>query len=168
MAGNDGDSYYLSVLEDGTKPVLFVYETRQSMWLREDSTRARDFARIGKVLYLLDTAGDVWALESGETDADLGWYAQFAPLYETVEGRKRWSKLLLRVELPKGSYLKALVRWDGGGTWQAVGDLRGKEEGTALLRIPPRRCDKLELRLEGRGPFALLSWLREFRVGSDV
>ena len=150
-AGNDGDSYYLSVLEDGTKPVLFVYETRQAMWLREDSTRARDFA-----------------LESGETDADLGWYAQFAPLYETIEGRKRWSKLLLRVELPKGSYLKALVRWDGGGTWQTVGDLRGKEEGTALLRIPPRRCDKLELRLEGRGPFALLSWLREFRVGSDV
>ena len=168
VAGNDGDSYYLSVMEDGSKPALFVYETRQGMWLREDSTRARDFARIGKVLYLLDTAGDVWALESGETDADLGWYAQFAPLYETIEGRKRWSKLLLRVELPKGSYLKALVRWDGGGRWQAVGDLRGKEEGTALLRIPPRRCDKLELRLEGRGPFALLSWLREFRVGSDV
>ena len=77
-------------------------------------------------------------------------------------------KLLLRVELPAGSYLKAKVRWDGAGRWQTVGDLRGKEETTALLRIPPRRCDKLELRLEGRGPFALLSWLREFRLGSDV
>ena len=47
VAGNDGDSYYLSVLEGGIKPVLFVYETRQAMWLREDETRARDFARIG-------------------------------------------------------------------------------------------------------------------------
>lgn len=168
VAGHDGERYHLSVLEDGTKPVLLVYETRQGMWLREDATRARDFARVGKTLYLLDTAGDVWALDSGETEATLGWWAQFAPLYETVGGRKRWSKLLLRVELPKGSYLRALVRWDGAGSWETVGDLRGREETTALMRIPPRRCDKLELRLEGRGPFALLSWLREYRVGSDV
>ena len=168
VAGNDGDSYYLSVLEGGIKPVLFVYETRQAMWLREDETRAKDFARIGKDLYLLDEAGNTWRLESSGEDKSLAWHAQFAPLYETIEGRKRYSKLLLRVELPAGSYLKAKVRWDGAGRWQTVGDLRGKEETTALLRIPPRRCDKLELRLEGRGPFALLSWLREFRLGSDV
>ena len=168
VAGSDGDSYYLSMLEDGTEPVLLVYETRQGMWLREDGTRAKDFARVGKKLYLLDETGTVWKLDGEGEDKALRWYAQFAPMYETIQGRKRYSKLLLRVELPQGSYLKALARWDGGGRWQTVGDLQGKKETTALLRIPPKRCDKLELRLEGRGPFALLSWLREFRVGSDI
>lgn len=60
------------------------------------------------------------------------------------------------------------MRYTEGAAKREVVALRGKEETTALLRIPPRRCDKLELRLEGRGPFALLSWLREFRLGSDV
>ena len=64
-----------------------------------------------------------------------------------------------------GPLVKALVT-DNYGYLRRYGPgaVRGRC-GPALSRTS---LDKLELRLEGRGPFALLSWLREFRLGSDV
>ena len=106
VAGNDGDSYYLS-LSEGEEHHLFVYETRAGIWVREDGTRAVDFARIGKSLYFLDNTGAVWLADSRQDDPAIEWLAQFTPFYETIQGRKTYSRLLLRLELPKGSYLIA-------------------------------------------------------------
>lgn len=166
IAGNDGDSYYLSVKE-GEKTHLMVYETRAGIWVREDSTRALDFARIGKDLYFLDSSGTVWLADSRQDDQNLEWMAQFTPFYETIQGRKTYSRLLLRLELPKGSYLIAEVRSDGK-IWKECGKVVGQEHDTATLRIPMTRCDKFEIRLRGKGPCTILSMMREFSVGSDV
>ena len=77
------------------------------------------------------------------------------------------SKLLLRLELPKGSILNAEIRSDGG-KWQHVGKIVGAEQDVRSLRLNPGRCDKFELRLKGHGPCTVLSLLRQFSVGSDV
>lgn len=166
VAGNDGDSYYLS-LSEGEEHHLFVYETRAGIWVREDGTRAVDFARIGKSLYFLDNAGAVWLADSRQDDPAIEWLAQFTPFYETIQGRKTYSRLLLRLELPKGSYLIAEVRTDGK-TWRECGKVVGREYDTATLRVALNRCDKFEIRLRGKGPCTILSMLREFSVGSDV
>lgn len=166
VAGNDGDSYYLS-LSEGEENHLFVYETRAGIWVREDDTRAVDFARIGKELYFLDDAGAVWLADSRLDDPAIKWLAQFTPFYETIQGRKTYSRLLLRLELPKGSYLIAEVRTDGG-MWRECGKVVGREHDTTAMRIAVNRCDKFEIRLRGKGPCTILSMLREFHVGSDV
>lgn len=166
VAGNDGDSYYLSVKE-GEVSHFMVYETRAGIWIREDDTRALDFTRIGKNMYFLDSSGAVWLADSREEDPEIEWMAQFTPFYETLRGRKTYSRILLRLELPKGSYMIADVRTDGGA-WKECGKIVGREYDTAALRIAMNRCDKFELRLRGKGPCAILSMLREFSVGSDV
>ena len=166
VAGNDGDSYYLS-LSEGEGHHLFVYETRAGIWVREDGTRAVDFARIGKSLYFLDDTGAVWLADSRQDDPHVEWLAQFAPFYETIQGRKTYSRLILRLELPKGSYLIAEVRTDGK-VWKECGKVVGREYDTVPLRIAINRCDKFEIRLRGKGPCTILSMLREFSVGSDV
>ena len=166
VAGNDGDSYYLSVTE-GTAAHLLVYETRAGIWVHEDDIRVKDFARSGKDLYFLDDTGKVWLSDSRQADPELEWLAQFTPFYETVQGRKRYSKLLLRLELPQGSYLTAEVRMDGGA-WKSCGRVTGRENDTIPLRIAINRCDKFELRLRGKGPCTILSILREFSLGSEV
>ena len=166
VGGNDGDSYFLSV-QDGLERHFLVYETRSGVWVREDNTDAVDFARIGKDLYFLSSDGTVWLADNREDDPNIQWLAQFAPFYETIEGRKTYSRLMLRLELPKGSYLSAEVRCDGG-KWKECGKVVGKEYDVVPLRIAVNRCDKFEIRLRGKGPCTILSMMREFRVGSDV
>lgn len=166
VAGNDGDSYFLSV-QDGVDRHLLVYETRSSIWVKEDDTHVVDFARVGKDLYFLTDGGDVWLADGREDNPDMEWLAQFTPFYETIQGRKCYSKLLLRLELPKGSYLQADVRCDGG-KWTSCGKVVGREYDVVPLRIAVNRCDKFEIRLKGKGPCTILSVLREFRVRSDV
>lgn len=166
VSGSDGDSYYLCVKE-GSSYHFLIYETRAGIWVKEDTTQAVDFARIGKDLYFMDGSGSVWLADSGEDEAGLEWLAQFTPFYETIQGRKTYSRLLLRVELPRGSYLTAEVRCDGQ-PWRSCGKVVGRENDVVPLRIALNRCDKFEIRLQGKGPCTILSLLREFSVGSDV
>ncbi len=166
VAGNDGDSYYLSVTE-GDKSHLFVYETRSGIWVREDDTRVLDFARIGKDLYFLDSCGDIYLADGHADDGEIEWCAEFTPFYETVEGKKTYSKLLLRLEMPRGSYLRAEVKHDRK-RWKEAGKVLGRTEDVIPLRIPISRCDKFRIRLSGKGPCAILSVVREFSVGSEV
>ena len=166
VAGNDGDTYYLSAWEDEACS-LFAYETKRGFWYREDGTNAVDFARMGKDLYMLDDKGEVWLMDSGEDDAELEWMAQFTPFHDTAEGRKTYSKVILRVELPKGAYLRAEVRYDGG-RWHEAGKVVGRDADSIPIQLPLNRCDEFELRLSGKGTCAVKAMVLEYSVGSDA
>lgn len=166
VAGNDGDSYYLSVME-GEKRHLLVLETTAGLWLREDDTRVVDFARSGKDLFLLDRNGDIWLEDSGVDDLDMPWMAQFAPFHESAEGRKRFSKLILRVELPRGAWMKVETRADDG-VWREARKIVGKDMDSIPVQMPINRCDRFEVRLSGEGPCTVKAMLVEYSMGSDV
>lgn len=166
VAGNDGDSYYLSV-RDGDTYRLMIYETRSHIWVNEDDVHCIDFARLGKDMYFADSDGNVYLADTGEDDPNIEWHAQFTPFRETIQGRKVYSKMLLRLELPKGSYIVAQTRQDDG-PWREAGRIVGRAVDAVPMRVPITRCDKFELRLSGKGPCAILSLLREFNVGSEV
>lgn len=166
VAGTDGESYYISA-KDGDVYRLLVYETKYGIWVPEDDVRARDFARVGKKLYMLGTDGYIYLIDGEDTPDKLPWMAQFTPMYETLQGRKTYSKLLLRLELPKGSYVTVRARFDGK-TWMDVGRAVGKDNDVIPMRISTNRCDKFELRLEGVGACSVLGISREFTLGSDI
>ena len=166
VAGNDGDSYYLSV-QDGASWHLLVFETRTSQWMREDDTHVLDFGRIGKDLYFLDSTGKVWLADGGQDDMGQAWLAQFTPFHEAIQGRKRYSNLLLRVELPRGAWMKTEVRCDGG-RWLECGKILGREADSIPVVIPVNRCDCFEVRLSGCGPCTVRAMMLEYTVGSDV
>ena len=166
VAGNDGDSYYLSV-HDAQARHLFVYETTSGLWVREDDTDVVDFARISKDLYFLDTNGYIWLADSREDDPELPWMAQFAPFYDTAEGRKRYSRLLMRVELPKGAWMRAQVKCDDG-RWKEAGKIVGRDMDSIPLRLPLNRCDRFEVRLSGCGACTVKAMILEYTIGSDV
>ena len=163
--GSDGERYYLSVLDDGQKKLL-VYDPKLSVWLQEDDIRVVQFARLGRGVYMVDDTGNVWLADGGERDKDVEWMAQFTPFWETIEGRKRYSKLVLRTELEKGAWIKAEIRCDGG-RWTEVGKRIGSKQDAFPLRIVPNRCDRFEVRLSGKGPCTIMNIMREFSVGGD-
>lgn len=166
VAGTDGDRYYLSVAEGDTRHML-VFEPRTGLWLREDDTRAVDFARLGKELYILDDAGRIWEMDIGADDPDLPWMAQFVPFHETAQGRKRFSRLILRVELPKGAWLKVETRSDGA-PWREARKILGQDMDSIPVQLPINRCDQFEVRLSGCGPCTVKAMMMEYTIGSEI
>lgn len=167
VGGNDGNAYYLSVLEEGTnEPRLFVYELNERIWILEDHLRVIDFAKIGKDLFLLDENGDIYREDNGLDNGNMLWNFKYTPFYETLEGKKIYSKMIFRAEIPCGSYAIVSARYDGG-MWVEVGKMIGNDSGLSELRFPVNRCDKFEIKVEGKGLFTLLGFMREFSVGGD-
>ena len=162
-AGTDGVSYLLSMKDEKGVCKRFSYNPRLGIWMAEGEGERRDVVRIGdKVYYLCDNT----IYEKGVGDVDGEWLLQFAPIYETIEGKKSHSRLFIRAEVPRGSYMRIEMRCDGGA-WMEAGKIVGKHAGVVPIRIPVNRCDKFELRLSGKGPFTILSMQREYYVGSE-
>ena len=167
VGGTDGERYLLTCLDNGT-PAFYVYSPDTGIWLREDETRARDFVRDGDTASFLDRSGQVWSwTDAGEPDTTLDWSLTFTPFRETVEGRKRFSRLLIRAELPLGAWMEAKVSCDGGRV-ESVGKLVGRADDVSQLWIRPNRCDRFEVTLSGHGPCVIRNVLREFRVEGDL
>jgi hypothetical protein len=165
VGGNDGDTYFLCAHE-GNQAHLYLYETTHNIWVLEDDLDVVDFARIGKDLYFLDSDGDIYKHDSGTDDPEIEWYLVTKPFYETINGRKVYSKMQMRIELPKGSYMTLYSRCDGK-PWELVQKIVGKGYDVIPVRFMINRCDKFELKIEGKGPAAILGMNRVFVVGSD-
>lgn len=167
VGGTDGDTYYLSVTDgaDLQGHYLFAYETQKRLWVLEDKVKVTDFARIGGSTYML-TGGEVFVCGAEETPADAEWFVQFTPLYETIDGRKSYSRILLRLELPEGSHIVVQTRFDGG-IWHEAGKVIGSRQTVVPVMIPINRCDKFEIAIKGKGKATILSMLREYYVRSD-
>lgn len=170
VAGTDGKYYYLSCRE-GTNRHLFVYNMKLNLWLREDDIRVVDFANDGGHLYALnDTDDKIYILNQGVFDED--WYIQFNPVYEMETknrlafAKKHYVKLVIRAEIDKGNYAVVKARCDGG-RWEEVGKIVGASRDVVVKTFAINRCDKFELRLEGKGAFTLLNMDRLFTMGSD-
>ena len=165
-AGTDGVSYYVSMSEGG-KDYLLSYNTRLRLWVREGDERYYHFVRLSDGLYAADDQDAIYKLNASADVSDSEWMVQFVPFYETIEGKKTYSRLLMRAELPRGSYMIIEVRSDDG-VWREAGKIVGANKGIIPIRLPIARCDKFELRLRGKGEFTIHDILREYHVGSEV
>lgn len=163
VGGTDGEKYYLSCLDDGEE-VLYVFSPNNGVWLREDSFRATDITRDGEDVYLLRKDGSVWLADSRAPDPQVDWSLEYKPYFETIEGRKRVSRLLVRLEMPLGAWLRVEVSTDDE-PWKEAGLIKGPRADTVPLQIQPRRGDQYKVRLRGHGPCVIKGVLREFLQG---
>lgn len=161
--GTDGEKYWLSCLDDG-KEALYVYSPAQRVWLREDGFRFTDIAREGEDVYLLRRDGSVWLADSREADPEIDWSLEYTPFTETLEGRKRVSRLLIRLEMPEGAWFQADTSTDGE-PWKEAGLIKGPKADTVPVMVQPKRGDQYRIRLRGHGPCVIKGVLREYLQG---
>lgn len=174
VAETDGVNYYLSAIESES-PVFLIYFSRYGLWLKEDTARAVDMARVGNEVYILTSGGFVYKENGTDATVPVDFLIQFKPLYETVTGsynrssvafgHKRYGKVILRTEMSSGSWAAFDIREDGG-VWREVQKIVGKT-GLSRVVLPIGRADRYEIRIRGNGQFTLKNMLREFRIGSD-
>ncbi|MBQ3557868.1 MAG: hypothetical protein IJA11_08765 [Oscillospiraceae bacterium] len=156
VGGTDGRVYYLSARR-GEEWELLTYDSHTGLWCRSDEVQAVDFCRVDDKLKFL--AGDsVYTVGGG--DEQVEWEAVLAPMY--VE-RAQHNKLIFYVQIPKGAYIAADVRFDDG-RWMQVGILNGGGVGVEHMPVPLRCCNKFEVRLRGKGDCCVMKMVREYRL----
>ena len=165
VAGNDGDTYYISMSDEG-RGYLFAYETKHGMWVLEDDLKVVDFIKSRSTLRMLAEGGKFFLCDAEESETGIEWHIQFAPFYETIEGKKSYSRIVFRLEIPQGSYMIVDVKTDGGA-WREAGKVVGRRDGIIPVNVPINRCDKFEIRLRGKGKCTIHQMKREFFVGGD-
>lgn len=166
-AGAFRGKYYISMLDAGERPHLFVYDTARGLWHREDGARARCFCTCREELFFLDDGGVIWEV-LGRGEADFPWMLETGDLVTELPDSKYLCRLSLRLFLAKGAQLRLSVRYDEEPVWHPLAVLRGSALGTVTVPAVVRRCDHLRLRLEGTGEMRLYDLTKTIQQGSDL
>ena len=170
-AGALAGRYYVSMRDraEGTWH-LFVYDTAQRLWHREDDCRARAFCRVGEMLYFIDGAGRIQSVEAGAhpvAETRIPFYAVSGVIGGEAPAHRYLERLHLRMGLAAGARVTVSVQYDSIGNFEEIytTKAKGTRGVTAILR--PRRCDHLRLRIEGEGDVRLFALTTYLGGGSD-
>ena len=179
--GSDGIRYYVSLTDydDSDVSGLYVFDTRYSVWHREDYSYGL-FAFCDESLYMLTNSGDLWRLDGdthyGNSEGYIEWQVKFADsdnFYETTDtssqNKKGPLRLLIRATLARNTEIVVKIKYDDGTT-HTVGTLTGTSSAKKKTYIIPlilRRCDHYRISLDGTGDAAIYSFTTERYSGSQ-
>lgn len=168
VAGAIGNKYYISMEEEGASH-LFVYDTRKKLWHAEDDLQVIDFCAFGRELYAM--AGDkIWAMlgSAGQPEQTLPWSVQTGVLGLNTPDAKYLSKLTVRLSLDIGARASLYVRYHFEDKWEHLCTVRGDRLQSFQIPIRPKRCDTMELRIEGEGGCKLYALTKTLEKGSET
>lgn len=171
------DKYYLSLEHDSNPESLFVYDTKNQAWAREDNVRVNYFttwrnltaycstgiaAHPVRRLNLLDYSG------IGEPEGKVDWMAESGNIGFNLDEKKYISRMNFRMKLEVGTYVQLFIEYDSSGNWEHVWNVTGK--GTKMFSIPvrPKRCDHFRFKLVGKGDAKIFSYSKTYEEGSDL
>lgn len=164
IAGGLGNKYYICLTKGGTS-TMYVYDTVNGFWHKEDEVSATMFAGDSNGLFFV-SGNEIWKVEAGDRSVD--WMAQTGIIGLNEPGKKYISRITLRAELPKGAYIDIDVRYNSG-EWRKKGRLWGRKQiGSQVFPIIPVRCDHMEIRLRGYGECKLYSIGKVREGGSEL
>lgn len=174
-AGELHGKYYISMQNTNSEWNLFAYDTRLRMWHREDELQALGFGTVNGELYAIDEGEDkIWMLTGDNPDGwecqaedDFEWQATFGLFGTDYTNQKYLSRFNLRMQMDEEAEARLLIMYDQDGVWHEQGKIRGRSTRTFMLPVIPRRCDHLQIRLEGKGRCRLYSMSRVLEVGGD-
>lgn len=167
VAGQDGRGYVISMRRRDTQTwETLRYDLESGLWTAEDEEETRAFTTLNGDLYSL--RGQWVYRQAGERDEGEGiaWSATFVPFATAIHNKKGISRLLVYLELDKGSWAEVDLREDQGA-YRTVWTVKAGDARTVAIPIRPGRSERFQLRLRGKGKFVLRSLVREFRVGGD-
>jgi hypothetical protein len=170
VAGTFGANYYISMRDTEQKWHLFVFDSTNKLWIREDYLHVTDMVRFNDSLLALDADGVLWDLTgaTGEPETRLSWVAQSGILYYEIQGKQYTSRYDIMLTAPAGSSVDLYIQYDSDGVWRPSGHIDLKGTRSVVIPVRPRRCDHMELRLTGEGDVKIYSIARILEQGSDV
>lgn len=166
-SGAVGNKYYASMCDANGKWSLFVWDESKGMWHREDKTHAACFASLSGELYYLDADTSQIKTVIGSDQEELTWFAQFGEWIDSSYDKKYISKLQVNAQLEPGSDLNIWIRTDGSSQWECVYNVNSSVKRTYTIPIMPRRCERIEMKLSGKGMCKIFSVAKTVEFGSE-
>lgn len=196
-AGALGKNYYISMKDAGGDWTLFVYDTENNLWYKEDDFRALGFGRVQDELFAVsETDGKLWRMkgtsntsgtmdweepgaEQGDPDIehedaigwtpedDLNWSAEFGLFGTDYRGKKYLSRFDIRMYVPENTVAHMWIQYDSDGVWRPRGEIRGNRLRSFVLPVVPVRCDHLRVKLTGTGDMRIYSIARIMEDAQD-
>ena len=158
-----GTRYYVSMYDETGTPALFVLDTETGCWHREDEFSFLTSYTQDNRLYLLPQIGGApVCVNEAQDSQNVFWWAETGDLLPKLGVRRQVTRLQLTVKLEVGAEMRIYLRYDGG-PWLRKGEVSANRLHTVTLPVRPRRCERLQLRIEGKGGMELhqLTWLTE-------
>lgn len=152
VSGTDGRKYYISLKEETGKQSFYVYDVRKGLWHSEEFKDVTSFSLInGKIHFVSE--GRIFTVGG---DEEVIYEAEMEFDEETCK-KKKYKELLFHGVMENCT---VSLRGDDG-EWQSVARFSGNEH---KIKLNPIRCEKLSVRLSGKGKFLLKSLERVFEI----
>ena len=95
------------------------------------------------------------------------WQAVSGIQYYEYPDKKYVSRFNIRLSMDAGASVTVYLQYDSSGVWIPSGIVRQTGIGTVTIPFRPRRCDHMQIKLEGRGNARIFSIARIMEVSSD-
>lgn len=175
VGGAIGDKYYISMRDDKYNSHLFVYDTKNGIWCKEDNTQAMFFCRRGDVLcyidlndYKMKSVRETDLYGSTEKEDRFDWFAESGNIGYSSADSKYVSRINLRISLEFGTNVDFYIQYDSDGVWEHKFNMSGKGTRTFTVPIIPKRCDHFKYKIVGKGGCKIHSITKTLEQGSDI
>ena len=176
IAGGIGDRYYISMQDADGKYNMFVYDTKQGLWCKEDDTEVLSFCRNNDELYYIDAKDNtmksirgtlLYDVPEKSTEDRFDWFVESGTIGYSLPDNKYVSRINLRITLEFGTNVDFYIQYDSSGEWEHKFNMCGK--GTRAYSIPiiPKRCDHFKYKIRGKGGCKIHSITKTMEEGSD-
>ena len=176
VAGAIGDKYYISMRDNKDIYSLFVYDTKNGIWCKEDNTKVLCFCKHGDELYYIDDKDKtmksiggtlIYDVPEKAKEKDFEWYAESGPIGYSSPDNKYVGRINLRITLEFGTDVDFFMQYDSCGEWEHKFNMSGTGTRTYSIPIIPKRCDHFKYKITGRGGCKIHSVTKTIEEGSD-
>lgn len=184
VAGTYKNKYYLC-MGHGSSPYeydLYVYDTANGLWSREDNTQIKQYCLTPAALYYVDGSDSHlrvaensynsftdespidWIVESG----NIG-YLWTSKAHRTRINTKNYiHRLLIQAQVNVGSYMSVYINYDSSDEWEFLFDISGTTNYLINIPIRPHRCNHFRYKIVGHGDAKIYSITKQYTEGSAL
>ena len=169
VGGALGNKYYSSMLDSLGKAHLFVWDSAKRLWHREDSFRAERMETLGGTLYAMEEGtGKIWDMtRAGESpEENVRWSVSTGEIGLEMPDMKYLARMIIRMSLEAGTEVRIYARYDFSQDWEPLFAVRSTRLRSFDIPVRAKRCDYMQLRIEGDGPGKIYSITKTIQQGS--
>lgn len=161
--------YYVSMVQGG-KRMLYVFDTSKGLWHAEDGADVRYLTEFDGALYAA-VGEEIWCLSGtvsdvfdGIKEGDFDWSCESGDIGLSQPFEKYFHRLLVRMEIERGARVRVEIAADSG-EFLLSGDYTAPGRANVTLPVVTPRCDRMRVRISGRGKAKIYSIYFEVERG---
>ena len=169
VAGSHGNKYYISMMDSVGKYHLFVYDTANNMWHKEDDLKAECFCSCDAELYAISDGKIITMFGSGTKDTEpVEWMVQTGEIGLSSPDMKYISRMNVRMLLAIGATVEFYIQYELNDEWDHICTMTGTSLRSFSVPVRPKRCDHMKLKLVGKGEAKIYSITKTIEQGSEL